>query len=409
MLQIVLLIGTGAQLSAAARRKVASGELSGYVQGTASGCECNSVCGTSRFIDGHTCDTCGTRSRCGRQSVTGRWDFCTFPVQDGFEAQSVSAKLRYYDTEIARDTNIRVEWPGSLDVLLRSFRSSVQTTFDNWLPQMPEGRDKHIHTVGSVCGVDFEVERGSPYTGLLSSGTHKGYIRIGPASKPEGGLTPGVGFKFPRSGVPSGDFVAMHSTDNGQSYNFFATNISNHVAPASGPLVLLARKFEEATICSTQVGLSDFARYSSDGRESQPNFPFKLFFVPTAASQKGDQEKTIEELTAEFASWSVGTTLLDVYGCDTATTHETEAPGNLERHCGGQVYLGKIKINSRCTLSAYGDKKLHIRHQRVEEDWAVKPAFKQTGQEACGRSDRDWRAGSPERCEGAPEMLSTES
>lgn len=408
MLQVVLLIGTGAQLSAAARRKVASGELSGYVQGTANGCECTSICGTSRFIDGHTCDTCGTM-RCGKQSVTGRWDFCTFPVQDGFEAQSVSAKLQYYDTEIARDPNIRVEWAGSLDVLLRSFRSSVHTTFDNWLPQMPEGRTKHIHTIGSTCGVDFEVAGGSPYTGLLSSGTHQGYMRIGPASEPGGGLTPGVGFKFPRSGVPSGDFVAMHSTENGQSYNFFATNMSNHIAPAAGPLILLARKFEEATICSTQVGLSDFARYSSNGGESQPNFPFKLFFVPTAASQKGDQEKTVGDLTAEFASWSVGTNLLDVYGCGTATAHEMEAPVTLEKHCGGHVYLGKIKIRSRCSVSAYGDQKLHIRHQRIEEDWAVEPDFKKTGQEACGRADSDWRAGSPALCEGAPEMLSTES
>ena len=104
-------------------------------------------------------------------------------------------------------------------------------------------------------------------------------------------------------------------------------------------------------ICSTHVGLSGFVSFSSNDREPQHNFPFRLSFVPTADSQEGDQEMLVDDLAAEFA-------------------------GTLVMCCVGHVYLGKIKIRSRCSLSAYGDQMLHIRHQRIEVDWAVEPGFK---------------------------------
>lgn len=410
------IVGAVALLSVAeaARRKVSEeGSLessleSGFTQMTASGCACTSECGTS-VTDSHSCDTCST-SRCGKWGLTGRYDHCSYSPQTSFESQSFSDKIKYYNQNLARDPNTRVTSPSLPNVLLGNFRSSVHTTFDNYLPEMPEGREKFIHTVGSVCRVDFEVASSSKYTGLLSPGTQKGFVRLGSAAAPtEDGLQAGWGFKFPRSGVPSGDFVAMHSTSAGQSFNFFANNISNHIAPASGPLVVLAKKFEQATICSTQVGLSDFAKYSQSGsKSSSPKFPYKLFFSPTRDVQTRTTRKTADQLNEEFASWSVGITMFDVYACDTPTTFENETPGSLEKHCGGRSYLGKVNLAGKCSASDYGDQKFHIRHQRIEEDWALKPSFKSVGQEACGRSRSAWRAGSPDRCEGA-EMLNSDA
>jgi len=410
------IIGAVAVLSVseAARRKISeessleSSLESGFTQTTVSGCECRSECGTS-ITDAHSCDTCST-SRCGKWGVTGRYDYCNYSPQNSFESKSASDKINYYNQNLARDPNTRMELPSLASVLLGNYRSSVHTTFDNFLPEMPEGRTKFIHTVGSVCRVDFEVASNSKYTGLLAPGTQKGFVRIGSAAAPtKDGIQPGWGFKFPRSGVQSGDFVAMHTTTDGQSFNFFASNISNHIAPASGPLVVLAKKFEQATICSTQVGLSDFAKYSQSGSKfSSPKFPFKLFFTPTQDVQTRTTRKTVDQLNEEFASWSVGITMFDVYACDTPTARESEAPSSLEQHCGGRSYLGKVKLAGKCSASDYGDQKFHVRHQRIEEDWALKPEFKSVGQEACGRNGRDWNKGSPDRCEGAA-MLNTDA
>lgn len=410
-MRVVLAVALALCPSDAARRKQedvialdASSNLTGS-QTTIEGCQCTSTC-NAVIRDAFNCDTCRTANGCGKFSVTGRYDHCDFSPAENFESQTFSQKINYYERELARDPTVRATAPSTLDIAIAGFTSSMHTTFDNFLPEMPEGRIKFIHTVGSVCGIDLEVASNSKYTGLLSPGTQKGFIRMGPATKPsETGLAPGWGFKFPRSGVQSGDFVAMWGVDQGQSFNFFAKNISNKIASAQGGAQILAKAFEKATICSPQVGLSDFAKYSQDGKKTTPKFPYKLFFIPTAEVQTSTRVKTQEDILAEFASIPVGTTLHHVYACDEATAFEAEDPGTLEKHCGANSYVGSIKLSSKCSTSDYGDQKFHIRHQRIEDDWELRPDFK--GKEACGRSDRDWRAGSPSRCPGAV-MLNTE-
>merc|ERR1719384_1606242 len=89
-------------------------------------------------------------------------------------------------------------------VALGAFTESMMTVFDNYKPEMPKGRKKVIHMVGSMCKIDLKIWKNSPYTGLLAHGTHKGLIRIGSAVASPDGLTPGLGFKFPRTGKHSG-------------------------------------------------------------------------------------------------------------------------------------------------------------------------------------------------------------
>jgi len=282
----------------------------------------------------------------------------------------------------------------------------MQTSFDNFLPTMPKGRDKFIHTGGCVGQIDMTI-RNSPYTGLLARGTQRGFVRMGPAAAPnDDGLLPGWGFKFPRTGVPSGDFVAMHSVQQGQPFNFFANNISTKIAPASGALMALARIFEAATICSSQVGISDLAKYSQAGRSvASPKFPYKLFFQPSAGTQTSNSVKTIDQLMDEWARFPVGMKLFTVYAFDTPTSDEAAHPTTLDT-CGSPRLLGDVNVASTCSASDYGDRQFHIRHQRIEEDWALRPDFK-TGREACGRSAGDWRQGSPDQCEGA--MLNSDA
>jgi len=370
---------------------------------TVEGCTCLTECGAI-FKDGVRCDRCTTRRGCGRGNFwAGYWDYCSYAPEEPFESQSFSAKIAHYERELAKVPRVTVYPP---DNPLADLGHSLNTVFDNFLPTMPPGRGKIIHTAASVCSIDMTI-RNSPYTGLLATGTQRGFVRLGPAGAPRfGGWTPGWGFKFPRTGVPSGDFVAMHSVEPGQPFKFFANNISNKLPPASEALRPLTSIFETATICSNQVGLSDFSRYSQAGRSvASPKFPYKLFFQPSAGTQPDVSPQSLEPLLDMFASWPVGMEMFTVYACDSPTADETAPPKSLD-NCGSPKLLGEMTLAGKCSASEYGDLKFHIRHTRMEEDWALRPDFK-TGPEACGRTAADWSKGSPDLCEGA--MLNSDA
>lgn len=274
------------------------------------------------------------------------------------------------------------------------------------MPEMPAGRKKLIHSIGSVC--EFELKIGSsPFTGLLGRGTQKGFIRMGSAADITGndGVTPGIGIKMVRDGIHSGDVVFLHSLDLGQSYDFFAYNMSNHIPPATGATAVLAKKFEQASQCSPQVGISDMARYSRNGAEhNPPRFPFKLLFVPKVSTSAS--KKDVDELHREMAAFPVGTTLYTAYGCRAPKGDEMlPTDGTVSQVCGDPVLLGDIKTTSKCLTSKYGDESFHIRHQRIEEDWALRPDYVRSGGynagPACGRNFQVTSDGAPAVCGSA--------
>lgn len=92
-----------------------------------------------------------------------------------------------------------------------------------------------------------------------------------------------MGLKFLRDGVDSGNLVSMFEVA-GQpgNWNFFGNDFSNHISPASGPLVALGAKFATYTSFIQYVGLSDMAMYSETGASNpQPVFPWSLRFAPS--------------------------------------------------------------------------------------------------------------------------------
>jgi len=69
------------------------------------------------------------------------------------------------------------------------------------------------------------------------------------------------------------------------------------------------------------------------------------------------------------------------------------------------VLLGEMVTTSECTTSAYGDAKLQFRHQRIEEDWALRPEFLEQydATKACGAPATVTVDGKPGTCaEGSP-------
>jgi len=245
--------------------------------------------------------------------------------------------------------------------------------------------------MGAICKVEFKVQS-SKYTGILGDGSHQGFIRVGPNDAPsDEGFGTGIALKFPRSRAHSADSVSMSST----IALSFTTNLSNHINP-SGSAV--ANRFEQGTLCATQVGLADMAKYSQTGEEFTPEFPYKLFYIPSTELRSADQMTTYDSLGRVLASYPAGTPFYTVYACDSAGHHEGEMASSLERHCAGAALLGTIKTTSQCTLSRYGDEKFFIRHQRIEEDWALKPEYKVNSPVACGHSAEEMQADSPPKC-----------
>merc|ERR1719414_2740440 len=255
---------------------------------TVKGCVCKSGC-KAKLLNGlHRCDECKTKGKCGTWALTGRWDYCNYAPVDSYKRLSYKAKMDKMWAKVIADKSF--EEPKATDTI-GGFTESMMTVFDNYKPEMPKGRKKVIHMVGSMCKIDLKINKNSPYTGLLGHGTHRGLIRIGTAVVSEEGLTPGLGFKFPRTGRHSGDFVTLNSLEIGQSWNFFASNMSTHIAPPEGAAAIaLARKFEQASQCATQVGLRDFTTYSQSGkRASKPNYPFKLYMVYGCSKPSGPE------------------------------------------------------------------------------------------------------------------------
>eukprot|EP00327_Prymnesium_parvum_P010960 CAMPEP_0184377666 /NCGR_PEP_ID=MMETSP0007-20130409/2454_1 /TAXON_ID=97485 /ORGANISM="Prymnesium parvum, Strain Texoma1" /LENGTH=453 /DNA_ID=CAMNT_0026721659 /DNA_START=19 /DNA_END=1380 /DNA_ORIENTATION=+ len=355
-------------------------------QSTVKGCTCTSQCSAS-ITDAFDCDWCYTAGSCGQFGLEGHWDYCVYPSDPAYDAQTAEQKMDALWQQVVADPQF-----GSYPSVTGIVDESIQTSFDDWTDDLPAGRKKYIHSVGAICKFKLDITASSPYTGLFEAGAKAGLIRMGSAADlSNGGLTPGLGFKFLRSGVHSGDFVALHSLDLGQSWNFFKYNLSNHIAPPAGFTAILAKKFNQASQCAPQVGLSDMAKWSQDGTPHQDvNFPFKLFLVPSAAVQLPETPKVLDELMGLMEAFPIGTTLFTMYACGEPAGSAEMKPtdGGLAKACARPLKLGDIVTTSKCTPSAFGDAKLFIRHQRVEEDWKLKPDWlnQYDAKAACGSS-----------------------
>jgi len=109
-------------------------------------------------------------------------------------------------------------------------------------------RKKAIHSVGVVGKLDFKVTANdNPYTGIFATGSDKAFVRFSKATDSDP-LAPGMGVKFLRDGIDSGNFVAMYSVGGQESNNFFENDWHNHVpSVSSASLYPLELKFYAET------------------------------------------------------------------------------------------------------------------------------------------------------------------
>lgn len=230
-------------------------------------------------------------------------------------------------------------------------------------------RAKTIHTNGNVAKITWVSTGDHPYTGMFK-GSDTGFARLSVAKPPDTktpNLAPGMGVKLLRDGMDSADFVCMYGVDGQDDLNFFANDFSNHIPdPKSIALLPLEARFATATNYIQTVALSEMASYTQDGtQESEVNFPWSLRFAP---SGQYNFPSTVAEGYTNFlddlSTITEGSVLYDVYAMD----KPTELGGT-------QMKVAQIITQSEMTTSFWGDEKMFIRHQRMEDDLKIHPEW----------------------------------
>jgi hypothetical protein len=257
--------------------------------------------------------------------------------------------------------NLPIEGPNALEsakVLLPTF---LRVAFTHISDEMPEGRKKLIHSLGSVAKIQLEIFPNSTFSGVFKSGG-VGFARLSWAKFDLTNIVPGVAIKLLIDGKPSQNFLVMHNLDGqGSNQNFFLNPVTNAFPnPTSTAMIMLSKVFA-ATLAilpggpkdhpekENILGLYEQASVLSNGQvEEKVVAPWKINLVPSpklSASQGGNRTDDFRTVLAEVPE---GTVLYDVVAYRRATS-----PG---------VAIGRLISRSAFVASQYGDEKLYFQH-----------------------------------------------
>ena len=144
------------------------------------------------------------------------------------------------------------------------------------------------------------------------------------------------------------------------------------------------------------MGLSDFARADQvspatngpglsllRGPPAAQNattmvFPYMVTLQPTGqATFPGDKPIDVMTMVKQLESIPAGTPIYELLACKDKSSSEQGSKDGTEA-C-SSMSLGSLTTVGSCTRSKYGDEKLFIKHQRIEEDWALKPDWVPAG------------------------------
>lgn len=289
-----------------------------------------------------------------------------YPAQSKFDVQDHATKSNQLWAKITDASVVGKSAPviSTLGTVKDILTESMITTFDDHWEVFPTGRKKVIHVQGVNCAFRLNTTS-KQYTGIFEEGQTTGVIRMGSATSLTSsvGLFPGFGIKWLRSGVGSADFVALRESGPGGSWNYFATPIGNHVAPAKA--LQETGKFQQASACIDMVGLSDVCSWTQEGEKvTKPVFPFEVVFEPAEISFP-DVKKDNEALLKELSSIPVGSQIFNVYSYASPK----------DKIAGNKKLLGVLSTIEQCHQSLFGDEHMFFRHQRMEEDFALAPEW----------------------------------
>jgi hypothetical protein len=332
---------------------------------TVLGCECTSPCEVGLLFHCNVAPVCKVKDKnCQKGtadysvSMLSYYDYCEYNKYQSYEALTAGQKKSLVLGHVHGDTSPST-YPSTLSVLTGIMGESVRVSFEGVSDIFPEERKKWIHSVGVTGGIKFESTGDHGYTGLFQGADH-GLIRFSSAKETgKGGVAPGMGIKFFRDGRPSANFVAMYSLD-GQpctDQDFFAHPWSNHISLTDNfGLEIIAAKFWQASYCPLMVGLSDL---SSESENAVGTFPFQLTFHALVKSDCPCQDYV--KCLANLASIAVGTQIFEV--------RAIAQPG------AAAELIGHITLTDELTTSKFGDEELFFKHQHMEDDFELRPAW----------------------------------
>jgi hypothetical protein len=259
----------------------------------------------------------------------------------------------------------------------------MSLSFDRVSDEMPEGRDKYNHAQGTVGQVSWENIGNHPYTGIFASGSSNAVIRLSEGNLliPEAtGLTPTMGLKLLRDGMPSVNIVANTSFEPLSSFNFFSANFHTHIPLFADECnqQTVQRKFAEVTETIGALGLSEVSRFDSAGNpDSNNRFPFKIWFEPNQELRALWPET--REYNAEGAEVPFYEQLKEVQDGDVmfrvmAMNH----PDDPQRFNGPSRvdHIANIRLTSEMLTSPFGDTRLYFQHEDMKKDFDDEPKFK---------------------------------
>jgi hypothetical protein len=238
-------------------------------------------------------------------------------------------------------------------------------TFSHQGDVMPKGRQKLIHSFGSVALVSFMPILNHAYTGLLSAGAPHAMIRVSlesPLSNDaEPSLTPGLAIKFFIDNKPSVNILAKPSLDGQTKPNIFEYAYTTDLPKPSWSIATWVQEYRFSSALSyvgqgggnqRALSIDEMANQTSMGEEVlSPVVPFALEFVATADLKALGDIKHGQDFRVALEGKGLDIVLFEVY----AKSSEEGAP----------FLIGHVVGRSNFIASSVGDNKLFFRHPPV--------------------------------------------
>lgn len=270
-----------------------------------------------------------------------------------------------------------------------------------------DNRQKKICPRGVICCAKLELfpqhpKVARPYTGLLAAGSTVDHclVRLSSALQPNSGtrmarmifgdkltsakIFPAVAIKVFRKNVASGNALFLGCKVGQVEDDFFAhcvcTQMTKRMPRTLKPIVNLFNKYSDHPL---SLGISDFCAYDSNGTVSDDHcFPFCITLSPARKSKFKSSEPVVEEKTQskqdekqvekldsfldDILDIPAGTVLYDIFA----------SPDPLSVGDGKKLQrIGRIVTTSE-TIESTPDDGLFFRHQRKDEDYQLRPHWK---------------------------------
>lgn len=274
-----------------------------------------------------------------------------FPVN--YQSLDGCAKQEYiWDNRIDPSAYTRLPAvTGSWASLFTSISSILflNQTFDHTSDALPSGRQKIIHSHGSVAKIEIEIDDTSPFSGIYAPGKSCGLARLSLAGSESAlGYTPGMGLKVFLDNKASVNFHVMHSLNGqGRNRNFFANTFTNWLPQPKGfTLNSIALAIAVTGRELNRLPIAHGARVSRDGKQvATVASPKQIAFVPLQSTAISSASQT--DFRVDLATIPESSGLYEIHGLSQNDKW---------------IKIGKITLTSRLIASEFGDRHLFFQH-----------------------------------------------